>query len=266
MPETDHGNSALFRPRFHGVVGGSQGNDPVIGHQRGDVGGGGLWTTPAPVLRSDSRSGGAPGDNQGMSSQQSLPSSGPQRADEAVKNFGRRSSGITFAVMITVLLVAIVFAANQNEIIGWIVVVISAGWLLLAAVLVFSVRRGAKKFGAAVDSARADAAARNVPQSGGTVVVDEDTQARNMKLDHSFKIVQVQKRVISQELAKGTEADMEMVDRSLDTIDTTAHNGRDMLADLVGRGTREEDESRPGPGPEDDDGSGGETIEGDVLR
>lgn len=191
-----------------------------------------------------------------MSSQSSLPSSGASRADHAVRNFGRRTSGITFAVMITVLLVALIFAANQNDIIGWIIVVIAAGWLLLATVLVFTVRRASRKVGQTLDSARADAAAQRAGQSGAAAVVDEDTHARNMKLDHSFKIVQVQKRVITQELQKGAEADMEMVERALETIEITATNGRDMLADLVGRGGKKSV----------DDDAGGATIEGDIVR
>ncbi len=199
-----------------------------------------------------------------MSSQSSLPPTEASRADHAVRNFGRRTSGITFAVMITVLLVALVFAANQNDIIGWIIVVISAGWLLLAAVLVFTVRRASQKVGQTLDSARADAAAHRSGQSGGAVVVDEDTHARNLKLDHSFKIVQVQKRVIAQELQKGAEADLEMVDRALDTVEITATNGRDMLADLVGRGEKKSGNDDGGSGGRGTDG--GETIEGDIVR
>ena len=171
-----------------------------------------------------------------MSSQQSLPTGGASGAQDSLRNFGRRTSGISFAVMITVLLVALVFAANQNDVIGWIIAVIAGGWLLLATVLVVSVRTGAKKFGQTLDSARADAASRRADTLGGTTVVDEDTHARNLKLDHSFKIVQVQKRVITQELAKGAEADLAMVDRALDTIEMTAGNGRDMLSEHVGRG------------------------------
>ncbi|EXF24323.1 hypothetical protein BG28_06940 [Nesterenkonia sp. AN1] len=141
--------------------------------------------------------------------------------------------------MITVLLVALIFAANQNDVIGWIIAVIAGGWLLLATVLVISVRSGAKKFGQTLDSARADAASRRADTLGGTAVVDEDTHARNLKLDHSFKIVQVQKRVITQELGKAEEADLAMVERALDTIEMTAGNGRDMLAEHVGRGSRD---------------------------
>ncbi|MDZ5076862.1 hypothetical protein [Nesterenkonia sp. HG001] len=183
-----------------------------------------------------------------MSSQPPLESGATgRRADDALRSFGRRSSGITFAVMITVLLVALIFAANQNDVIGWIIVAISAGWLILAGILVMSVRRGAQKVGQTLDSARADAAARHTG-AGGTAIVDEDAHSRNMKLDHSFKIVQVQRRVIVQELAKGEEADLEMVERALETIEMTAANGRDMLADHVGRGgedRRRTDDDRP---------------------
>jgi len=170
-----------------------------------------------------------------MSSPQSLPTGSRSDAKDPLRNFGRRTSGLSLAVMITVLLVALVFAANQNDVIGWIIAVVAGGWLILATVLVVSVRSGAKKFGETLDSARADAASRRSDASGGTVVVDEDTHARNLKLDHSFKIVQVQKRVITQELAKGSEADLEMIDRALDTIEMTSGNGRDMLAEHVGR-------------------------------
>lgn len=160
--------------------------------------------------------------------------------------------------MITVLLCALIFAANQNDIIGWILVVISAAWLLLAVVLVLVIMMGAKKVGAAADATRgAVGAARAAAASrgGGAAVVDEDAHSRNMKLDHSFKIVQVQVRVVQQELAKGEEADMEMVDRALETMEITAHNGRDMLAEHVGRKKKN-----------DDDGNSGETLEGDIVN
>lgn len=190
-----------------------------------------------------------------MSSPQSLPTGGASGAQETLRNFGHRTSGISFAVMITVLLVALVFAANQNDVIGWVIAVIAGGWLLLATVLVVSVRSGAKKFGQTLDSARADAASRRADTLGGTTVVDEDTHARNLKLDHSFKIVQVQKRVITQELTKGDEADLAMVDRALDTIEMTAGNGRDMLSEHVGGGSDDAGQGRRG-GTSQDRGDG----------
>ncbi|WP_010524410.1 hypothetical protein [Nesterenkonia sp. F] len=207
---------------------------------------------------------------------------GASRPQDAVRSFGRRSSGMTFAVMITVLLVALVFAANQNDVIGWIIVVISGAWLVLAGILVFSVRRGAQKVGQTLDSARADAAARRTAEGGGTAVIDEDAHQRNMKLDHSFKIVQVQRRVVAQEIVKGAEADLEMAERALDTIETTAHNGRDILADVLGgsgSGSSGASSTDAGASAEEDRGAsrderrgrrrgddGPETISGDVVE
>lgn len=201
------------------------------------------------------------------------------RPQDAARSFGRRSSGMTFAVMVTVLLVALIFAANQNDVIGWIIVVISGAWLVLAGILVFSVRRGAQKVGQTLDSARADAAARRTTEGGGTAVIDEDAHQRNMKLDHSLKIVQVQRRVVAQELAKGSEADLEMAERALDTIETTAHNGRDMLADVLGgSGSSGASSADSGASAEEDRGASGderrgrrrgdgpETISGDVVE
>ena len=186
-----------------------------------------------------------------------------ERAHSAMRNAGRRGTGIAFAVMITVLLVALLFAANENDIIGWLLVIIAAGWLLLATIMVLTFRRGAKKIGDAVDSARAEVAGHRSDSSSGTVVIDEDTHARNLKLDHSFKIVQVQVSVVQQELGKGQSADHEMVERALETTQMTAHNGRDMLADLVGRQKKSTETSSDTNSDTDDDGG---TITGDVVR
>lgn len=191
---------------------------------------------------------------------QSLPPT--ERAHAALRNASRRGTGIIFAVMITVLLVALLFAANQNSVIGWILVVIAGAWLLLATVVVIVFARGARRLGSAVDSARADAAARRAGDSQGAVVVDEDTHTRNLKLDHSFKIVQVQVRVVQQQMDAGEAADADMVARALETIEITAHNGRDMLAEHVGRTRSSEN---PTTHTNDDDG-GPTTIEGDLSR
>ena len=52
--------------------------------------------------------------------------------------------------------------------------------------------------------------------------------------------------MIKQELAKGEHADREMVDRALETMEITSHNGRDMLADLVGRRKKNRDDDAGG--------------------
>ncbi|UYQ78238.1 hypothetical protein OF385_03510 [Glutamicibacter sp. JL.03c] len=136
------------------------------------------------------------------------------------------ASTLAMSVMVIVLLVAVVFAANSNEIVGWFVVVISAGWLLLAAFMMFGLKRGAEKINNSLREATAAATPR---AQSGTVVVDESTSQRDMKLDHSFKIVQVQARVISEQReAKGPESEG-MIDRALETIQMTAANARDMI-------------------------------------
>ena len=52
---------------------------------------------------------------------------------------------------------------------------------------------------------------------------------RDQKLAHSFQIVLVQNKVLKEELAKGDQADQEVVDRAIDTINFTAKNGMGMV-------------------------------------
>ena len=69
-------------------------------------------------------------------------------------------------------------------------------------------------------------------QDGGTRVVAERSQAddvRDLKLDHSFKIVQVQVRVVEEERAKGAAANQDTINRALETIAITSTNARDMI-------------------------------------
>ena len=56
-----------------------------------------------------------------------------------------------FTVMIIVLLVAIVFAANANDVIGWLVVAIAAGWLVFAVIVFLQLRAGVRSAAATVD-------------------------------------------------------------------------------------------------------------------
>lgn len=128
------------------------------------------------------------------------------------------SAGV--AVMLVVFLVAVVFAANQNDVVGWLVVIISLGWLLVFSFVVFSLRSAARK---------AAARLQGHPGPGGKggdspVAVD---RSRDLKLEHSFKIVQVQVGVVREYLGK----DQEMVERALETIEITSHNARSMMKD-----------------------------------
>lgn len=150
-----------------------------------------------------------------------------------------RIGGLGMTVFIIAFLVAVIFAANQNEVVGWVVAIIALFWLLLASFVVFSIQKAAKKAGAklteaqnAFNTASGRAPMPDSKNNGGTTMVSESTAtdpARDLKLDHSFKIVQVQIRVVEEERAKGPAADSETIRRALETIDITATNARDMI-------------------------------------
>ena len=76
---------------------------------------------------------------------------------------GLRVGSLGFVAMIVILIVAIIFAANQNDVIGWLVVAVAAGWLVFAVVVYLQMRRGVQAAGRKVDTAmqnaRADVAA-----------------------------------------------------------------------------------------------------------
>ena len=139
----------------------------------------------------------------------------------------RRMATIGMSLLLLAFLVAVIFAANENDVIGWLVVIVAFGWLLLAAFVVFSVRGAARRAGAKLAEAQDSLtrAAGGQGKDGGVTVVDESTVLRDRKLDHSFKIVQVQTRVIREQLGK----DQDMVDRAIETIEITAHNARGMM-------------------------------------
>lgn len=147
-----------------------------------------------------------------------------------------RISGPGLLVLVTAFIVAVIFAANQNDVVGWVVAVIALFWLLLASFVVFSIQKAAKKAGAKLTEAQNAFTGRGPSSSplnqGGTRVVAERSEAdevRDLKLDHSFKIVQVQVRVIEDERAKGAAASQDTINRALETIEITATNARDMI-------------------------------------
>lgn len=155
---------------------------------------------------------------------------GSSSAPAQGKKITINASTLSLAVMVTIFLVAVVFAANQNDVIGWFVVVISLGWLLLSAFLVFGLKRGAAKMTDQLKAATAAAAAAHGNGSQPVpVVIDEGTRNRDLKLDHSFKIIQVQTKVVNDYRGQAGEEAAGMVDRALETIEITAANARDMM-------------------------------------
>ena len=157
-----------------------------------------------------------------------------------------RISGPGMMIFVVAFVVAVIFAANQNDVVGWVVAIIAAFWLALASFVVFSIQKAAKRAGAKLTEAQNafNTAAGRAPSSssadhGGTRVVYERSEAdevRDLKLDHSFKIVQVQTRVIEDERAKGEAADQDTIRRALETIEITATNARDMIRSSGGSG------------------------------
>ena len=131
-----------------------------------------------------------------------------------------RMGSIGMAIMLVVFLVAVVFAANQNDVIGWLVVIISLGWLIIFSFVVFSLRSAARRAAARLQGhadPKGGASAKGAPNTAD--------RARDLKLDHSFKIVQVQVGVVREYLGK----DEGMVERALETIEITSHNARSMM-------------------------------------
>ncbi|GAA5227680.1 hypothetical protein [Paeniglutamicibacter antarcticus] len=154
---------------------------------------------------------------------------GSSSAPAQGKKITINASTLSLAVMVTIFLVAVVFAANQNDVVGWFVVVISLGWLLLSAFLVFGLKRGAAKMTTQLKAATAAAARGQGNAVASPVVLDEATRNRDLKLDHSFKIIQVQVGVVNEyRVQKGTDASG-MVGRALETIEITASNAREMM-------------------------------------
>ncbi len=174
-----------------------------------------------------------------------------QSIESSTHRRGLRLTNVVLLVVVIAFIVAVIFAANQNDIIGWMVVAIAGGWLLLSLVSLIMVSRGAR----AVHKTARDFNSNIAAASAGGTVVDATDPMRDTKVDHSLKIVEVQKRVISEELAKGVDqADFEMIERALDTIEMTAHNARDMI--------NPERHTNSKPGTE----NGANTITGDVIN
>jgi hypothetical protein len=157
------------------------------------------------------------------------------------KKSGRptRWAGTGTVVLALVFLVALVFAANHNDVLGWVLAVTAFGWLVLSTVVYIGVHKAAQFGASQVRQAQASLASATGSvtssrgrsgASAGTTVVEEapSSGVRDIKLEHSFKIIEVQARVITEGLAAG-EAGRERVERALETIAITASNGRGML-------------------------------------
>lgn len=161
-------------------------------------------------------------------------------------------------VLALVFLVALVLAANNNTVLGWFIAAIAFAWLVLATLVYVGVYKAAR-FGAE-QVRRATSGLQSSPQTeeAGTRLVDESAPSngvRDMKLDHSFKIIQVQAGEIDKAMAAADGTSREKIERALETIQITAHNGRDML------GGQRANESKPRAGGGTDEPVAGVVVE-----
>lgn len=136
---------------------------------------------------------------------------------------------VVIGVLVLALLVAVLFAANTNQVVGWIVVVVAGLWLILAATIFLVLHRGARAVGRRWDNTNANLAARNQPRT--VQVIDEDERNHELKLDHSFKIIQVQHDVAVKNLDGDSDEARDQLNRALETIQITANNARDMITE-----------------------------------
>lgn len=142
---------------------------------------------------------------------------------------------IGIAALLVIFVVALLQAANESSLLGWILAGIAAGWLLIAVFVLWSVRRAARFGARQVEEAqrnaqrafgRAPAAAQSAPAP--------DRSITDQKIEHSFQIIMVQTRVIAANMpaADGSSpGDRAQVDRALDTIAVTASNGMGIVQD-----------------------------------
>lgn len=116
--------------------------------------------------------------------------------------------------LLVLLLVLAIF--NANSVLGWILAGLILGWLALAVYLVRIVLVSIKQ-----DRAELSRIHR---EESDAMLAD--------KLAHSFQIVLVQSREIAANyLTDDSEESRAMIERALDTINTTASNGMGMVND-----------------------------------
>src|SRR5690625_2382230 len=113
-----------------------------------------------------------------------------QSIESSTHRRGIRLSNVVLLIVVIAFIVAVIFAANQNDIVGWMVVVIAGGWLVLSTASLIMVSRGAR----AVQRTAKNIGSNIAAASAGGNVVDASDPMRDTKVDHSLKLVEVQDR------------------------------------------------------------------------
>lgn len=145
-----------------------------------------------------------------------MQSTGTQKSSQSSVNKGLVGASIGVAVLVLLFVFAVFQAAHEESVLGWILAAIILGWLALAVYLSLEVRKTLK---ASQLSFKQEAAAR--AEQADSMLAD--------KLEHSFQIVLVQAKVIKEQLEAAGEDSQGMIERALDTINTTAANGKGMV-------------------------------------
>lgn len=162
----------------------------------------------------------------------------PQTSQKSPATSGRAGlwiSVIGIAVLVVIFVVALLQAANENSLLGWILAGIALGWLLIAAFVLWSVRKAAR-FGARQMEQAQENAQRAFGRAPAAAASSSapDRSITDQKIEHSFQIIMVQTRVIAANMpaADGSsDGDRAQVDRALDTIAVTASNGMGIVKD-----------------------------------
>lgn len=136
-------------------------------------------------------------------------------ADKQKKNSLILGAGLGMALLVGLLAWAIIQAAQEESVLGWILAGIITAWLGLAVYLTSSVTRTL-------------AAQRTLYQEETLKRAAYEADVHSEKLAHSFQICLVQSKVIAEQLEVNDENSREMIDRALDTINFTAKNGMEL--------------------------------------
>ena len=139
----------------------------------------------------------------------------PDAASQASERKAMIGAGAGMLILVVLLGAAI---AAADSVLGWVLAGLILGWLGLACYLVVGVL-------SAVRANRQDRAefSRIHREESDAMLAD--------KLAHSFQIVLVQSREIANYLTDDSEESRAMIERALDTINTTASNGMGMVND-----------------------------------
>src|SRR5690625_7154971 len=121
-----------------------------------------------------------------------------QSIESSTHRRGIRLSNVVLLIVVIAFIVAVIFAANQNDIVGWMVVVIAGGWLVLSTASLIMVSRGAR----AVQRTAKNIGSNIAAASAGGNVVDPSDPMGDTKDAHSRNIEEDQTRGTTDALAK----------------------------------------------------------------